>query len=118
MIGIFFELGLDELRRSISVACVALAMAYLPSVVVVLRFSLSLSAGCARQCTSSATVSNGAANLSSCNWLAQSHAARFGTLVDRFVPVSVAPCTFGDGVETQHVAERDLHILALICQPR
>src|SRR5258708_8108592 len=117
MIGIFFELGLDELRRSISVACVALAMAYLPSVVVVLRFSLSLSAGCARQCTSSATFSNAAANLRSCNWLAQSHAARFDTVEDGIVPVSVEPCDFGVRVETQNVAVRDVYVLALFCNP-
>src|SRR3984957_10409152 len=90
----------------------------LPSVVVaLLRFSLSLSAGCARQCTSSATFSNAAATQRSCNWHAQSHAARLDTVEDGVVPVSVEPCDFGVGVETQNVAVGDVYVLALLCNP-
>src|ERR1700722_4939776 len=91
----------------------------LPSVVVaLLRFSLSLSAGCARQCTSSATFSNAAANQRSCNWLAQSPTARLDTVEDGVVPVSVEPCDFGVRVETQNVAVRDVYVLALLCDSR
>src|SRR3984885_8930491 len=79
--------------------------------------SFSLSAGCARQCTSSATFSNAAATQRSCNWQAQSHAARLDTVEDGVVPVSVEPCDFGVGVETQNVAVGNVYVLALLCNP-
>jgi hypothetical protein len=50
--------------------------------------------------TSSAVFSNAAANQRSCNWLAQSHAARLDTVEDGVVPVSVEPCDFRVRVET------------------
>src|SRR5271169_6051327 len=101
-----------------ALALLALAMAYLPSVVVAVTVFVVLVSGCARHCTSSATFSNDAANQRSCNWLAQSHAARLDTVEDGVVPVSVEPCDFGIRVETQNVAVRDVYVLALLCNPR
>src|SRR5277367_4869002 len=101
-----------------AVVLLALAMAYLPSVVVAVEGFVFVVSGCARQCTSSATSSNAAANQRSCNWLAQSHAARLDTVEDGVVPVSVEPCDFGVRVETQNVAVRDMYVLALLCDPR
>src|SRR5271169_3088902 len=101
-----------------ALALLALAMAYLPSVVVAVTVFVVLVSGCARQCTSSATFSNVAANQRSCNWLAQSHAARLDTVEDGVVPVSVEPGDLGIRVETQNVAVRDVYVLALLCDPR
>src|SRR5580692_11516072 len=50
--------------------------------------------------------------------IAQSHAARLDTVEDGVVPVSVEPCDFGVGVETQNVAVRDVYVLALLCNSR
>src|SRR5271169_2906312 len=80
--------------------------------------SFSLSAGCARQCTSSATFSNAAANQRPCNWLAQSHGARLDIVEDGVVPVSIEPSDLGIRVETQNVAVRDVYVLALLCNSR
>src|SRR5277367_2597893 len=100
-----------------AVVLLALATAYLPSVVVDVAGFVFLVSGCARQCTSSATFSNTAANRRSCNRLARSHAARLDTVEDGVVPVSVEPCDFGVRVETQNVAVRDVYVLALLCNP-
>src|ERR1700690_2041121 len=96
-----------------AVVLLALAMAYLPPLWYEVRnhyFSLNDS-------TETATFSNAAANQRSCNWLAQSHAARLDTVEDGVVPVSVEPCDFGVGVETQNVAVRDVYVLALLRNP-
>src|SRR6266853_1333375 len=101
-----------------AVLLLALAMGYLPSVVLAVAGFVLLVAGCARQCTSSATFSNAAANLKSCNWLAQSHAARFDTVEDSVVPIGVKARNFSIRVETQNVAVRDMYVLALLCNSR
>src|SRR5271163_2419983 len=93
-------------------------MAYLPFRCSSCCVSLPLSAGCARQCTSSATFSNAAANQRPCNWLAQSHGARLDIAEDGVVPVSIEPSDLGIRVETQNVAVRDVYVLALVCDPR
>src|SRR5277367_704489 len=101
-----------------AVVLLALATAYLPSVVVAVAGFVFLLSGCARQCISSATFSNAATSQRSCNWLAQSHAARLDTVEDGVVPVSVEPSDLGVRVETQNVAVRDMYVLAFLCNPR
>src|SRR5580704_18314925 len=71
----------------------------------------------ARQCASSATFSNAAANQRFCNWLAPSHATRLDIVEDGVVPVGIEPSDLGIRVETQNVAVRDVYVLALLCNP-
>src|SRR5271163_2296414 len=79
-------------------------MAYLPSVVVAIAGFVVLVSGVRQALPLLCNSSNVAANQRSCNWLAQSHTARLDTVQDGVVPVSVEPCDFGVGVETQNVA--------------
>src|SRR5271170_4665312 len=100
-----------------AVVLLALAMAYLPSVVVAIAGFVVLVSGVRQALHLLCNSSNVAANQRSCNWLAQSHAARLDTVQDGVVPVSVEPCDFGVGVETQNVAVRDVYVMALLCNP-
>src|SRR5271155_471518 len=100
-----------------AVVLLALAMAYLPSVVVAVAGFVLLVSGVRRQCASSATFSNAAAQIRR-NWLAQSHGAHLDAVEDGVVPVSIEPSDLGIRVETQNVAVRDVYVLALLCNPR
>src|SRR5271155_641048 len=100
-----------------AVVLLALAMAYLPSVVVAVAGFVLLVSGVRRQCASSATFSNAAAQIRR-NWLAQSHGAHLDAVEDGVVPVSIEPSDLGIRVETQNVAVRDVYVLALLCDSR